>query len=252
MIINKAMMKGDAHAPAVFFFLPPYLMRRQKKENGGTGALYTKQVNRKAMLPDWFATLFAIFIGSAVFILFAFLSYGGQQTITHTIEDQRLFFDVDEDLRIMLQSALSPNIGQASEAMNQLLGKRATFADLIDMIGYDTKNREAYLSLLRGQASVYLYRLSSPTNYEIMVYYSQQPPGGFLEPTGYGLCYGAAFCVFSNELKGETVVGKVDYPSIKQGQVITVSMVRAKQLSERSEERSESTESTAKEMDGRA
>ena len=195
--------------------------------------LFPSKINKKGINPDWFATLFAIFLGAAIFLLFALLTYGGQKTITQKIEDQKLFFDIDQDLRTMLRSPLLSGTGQASDQLNTLIQNqnKVTFADLIDMISYDPDHREAYLTILRVQASSYLYSFGNPNNYEIIVYYSQQPPGSFREPTGYGLCYGAAFCVFSNNLEGETIVGKVDYPSIKSGQVITVAMVRTKTLS---------------------
>ncbi|GEM_PF-4118787 len=179
---------------------------------------------------DWFAIVFSIVVGIASFAWFVPLSYGGQKTIDHKIDDQRLQLEADQELRILLQSTLLPGISRSGsdETMDVLLRDHATFADLIDLIGYDAGHRAAYLDILREQAYQYVSIFGSPSRFRLKISYAETPPGDFSLPTSYASCDDATFCVLPDEPHGETVVGEVTYPSIKRGQAITVRLIRSK------------------------
>jgi len=179
---------------------------------------------------DWFAIIFSIVVGISSFAWFVPLSYGGQKTIDHKIEDQRLQLEADQELRILLQSTLLPGIGrsESDETMDALLRDHATFADLIDLIGYDAGHRAAYLNILHEQAYQYVSMIGSPSHFRLKISYTETPPGDFGLPASYASCDDATFCVLPNEPHGETVVGEVTYPSIKRGQAITVRLIQSK------------------------
>ncbi|MBI4150097.1 hypothetical protein HY488_01705 [Candidatus Woesearchaeota archaeon] len=177
---------------------------------------------------DWYAIVFSSVVGLSSFILFMTLSYGGQATVILRIEDARLQLEADQELRSMLQAPLFSGIAPPDDTIKSLLQKKTTFAEIIDMIGNDTTYREQYMNILYSQVYHYLDTLGNPERYRLKVSYLQPPSGTFSQPENYARCIDATFCVLANEPQGETMVGEVYYPSIRQGQVITVRLVRAK------------------------
>jgi len=172
---------------------------------------------------DWFAVVFSLFIGIAAFLWFMPLTLGGPKTITHTIEDKALRLEADLELRILLQSSLILGGNDPGALRAELFQNEVTFADLIDLIGHDTKNRKEYMKILETQVIKYLNSISSSSRYRLMVSYTQTPPGDF---GNQFFCNDAHFCVLPPITSGGTMVRELIYPSIMQDQIITVRLAR--------------------------
>ncbi len=175
--------------------------------------------------PELFAVIFSIGLGLIIFFYIAPMTYGGQKAVNNILEAQQMQLEAEQELRTMLQSPLFPQT-QDNPTAASLIESKITFAELIDMIGYDPQNRQAYLSILRSQVHAYLDAIGNPARYRMKVSF-KKPAGSFQRERNDAPC-DTAFCILPYNPKGDVMVGEITYPSLDPEQLITVRLLRSK------------------------